>query len=419
LPGIFTGFPRHPDSQSTEGVCALQFLAFVHLPTLFFLAGLIVLLYTGVQPIAYLMTPDTPGIRKLAAGNALCGLGVLLVLGRAFLPPSLTVVAGNTSIMAGFCLMLAGLRRFNGHPALPARPFVLLFGAYLPALLYFTYFRDDVFARTLLFCLFNGFLSLMVAREATLSFRARGLVRWIYAAVLIFHALFCFLRAFLVFAMGVPGDLLGGGLLVREALLETMAFLFSLSLAFVLMLMHRLSEENRTLAEKDPLTGLLNRRFFMALAERERARAARAGSAFSVVTLDLDHFKVINDTYGHAAGDLALKTLSEKLSELFRKSDLVGRMGGDEFLLLLPETPGSGARVAVEKILEALRESPVLYDGRTIRLTASAGISWSERGEEPLDLLLREADTALYESKRAGRDRAGLFAKPGPIPVRS
>ena len=217
--------------------------------------------------------------------------------------------------------------------------------------------------------------------------------------------------------MRFPGDLLGGGLLVREALLETTAFLFSLSIAFVLMLAHRLSEENRALAEKDPLTGLLNRRFFMALAERERARAARAGSAFSVVTLDLDHFKVINDTFGHAAGDLALKTLSEKLSGLFRKSDLVGRMGGDEFLLLLPETPGSGARVAVEKILEALRESPILYDGRTIRLSASAGISWSERGEEPLDLLLRQADTALYESKRAGRDRVELFVKPGPIPV--
>lgn len=391
----------------------MPFLAFVHVPTLFFLAGVMVFLYAGMQPIAYFMTPDTPGIGKWAAGNALCGLGVLLILSRAFLPLVLTVVAANTAILAGFCLMLAGVRRFNGNAPLPAWPFALLFGLYLPVLLFFTYARNDVAARTILFCVVNAVLSLLVAREATLSFRGRSLVRWTYAAVLILHALFCLLRAFVVSSMIAPGDFLGGGLLVREALLESLVFFFSLSLAFALMLMHRLSEENRSLAEQDPLTGLLNRRFFMALAERERARAARAGSVFSLATLDIDHFKVINDTHGHASGDLALKTVSEKLSNLLRKSDLVGRMGGDEFLVLLPDTPASGARIAVEKILAALRESPIRCDGRTIPLTASAGISWSDCGKEPLDLVLREADAALYESKRAGRDRVSVCARSG------
>ncbi len=391
----------------------MQFLAFVDVKTLFFLAGLTVFLYAGMQPIAYLMTPDTPGIGKWAAGNTLCGLGVLLILCRAYLPPALTVVAANAAILGGFCLMLAGVRRFNGNTPLPAWPFALLFGLYLPVLLYFTYFRDDVAARTVLFCLNNAFLSLLVARETTLCFTAGNLVRWTYAAVLIFHALFCFLRAFIVSATIVPGDFLGGGLLVREALLESVVFLFCLSIAFVLMLMHRLSEENRALAEKDPLTDLMNRRFFLALAERERVRAARAGSVFSVAVLDLDQFKEINDTYGHAAGDLALKVFSEKLSGLLRKSDLVGRAGGDEFLLLLPDTPAGGARTAVEKILAALREGPVRYERRAITLTASAGISSSEGGQEPLDVLFREADDALYESKRAGRDRASLYAKPG------
>ena len=149
----------------------------------------------------------------------------------------------------------------------------------------------------------------------------------------------------------------------------------------------------------------------MTLAERESARAAHAGSPLTVASLGLDHFKEINDTHGHAAGGLVLKTFSDTTPGLLRKSDLVGRTGGDEFLLLFPDTFGTEAKTAVEAILKALRENPIHYDGRTICLTASAGISCSDGGDF-LDRIFLEADAALYDSKRAGWGRATLYRKP-------
>lgn len=113
-------------------------------------------LYAGMQPIAYLLARDTPGIGKWASGNFLSALGGLLVLVRPYLPPSATVVAANAAILAGFCLMLARVRRSSGRPSLPALPFVLLLGFHLMLLLHFTYIREDVAARTLFYCLFMG-----------------------------------------------------------------------------------------------------------------------------------------------------------------------------------------------------------------------------------------------------------------------
>lgn len=163
--------------------------------------------------------------------------------------------------------------------------------------------------------------------------------------------------------------------------------------------------ELERLATTDPLTGLSNRRELQRLADVERARAHRYGHELAVLVVDADHFKVVNDTYGHAIGDLALQVLASELLALVRGHDLVGRWGGEEFVLALPHLDAASARAAAERMRQRLGEKPIpLPDGGTTRVTVSVGGAVA-RPEESFEHALRRADTALYAAKAAGRNR--------------
>jgi diguanylate cyclase len=156
------------------------------------------------------------------------------------------------------------------------------------------------------------------------------------------------------------------------------------------------SQELRRQATTDPLTGLANRRTAEEQLIRETARARRRKSPLTVVAFDLNNFKQINDRYGHGAGDLVLRTFAEKLTHRRRGEDLVVRMGGDEFLLLLPECPES----QVPLLLERLSPCETVYQGVRLPIEFSAGIATYEFVESEAELLER-ADLALYADKRA------------------
>ncbi len=165
------------------------------------------------------------------------------------------------------------------------------------------------------------------------------------------------------------------------------------------------------LAETDALTGLRNRRGFLAAAEATLTGAARNGERASVVMLDLDRFKAINDSYGHAAGDAVLRATAEVLQSMLRGGDLAGRLGGEEFALLLPGASAEVAAGAAERLRRALAARVPHPDARA-RVTASFGVATVElratAPEAALDAALRDADAALYAAKRGGRDRIAL-----------
>ena len=175
--------------------------------------------------------------------------------------------------------------------------------------------------------------------------------------------------------------------------------------------LHRLLLENeasrRDLEQQatlDSLTGLMNRRHFMAKAEAELRRAERYGHPVAIALGDLDHFKHLNDTYGHAAGDIVLRAFAALLTESVRESDLVCRYGGEEFVLLFPESTTEQARVLMERFRHRFSEFDVaLPDGLLLRVTLSIGIADASRG--PLEAALQRADDALYEAKWQGRNR--------------
>jgi diguanylate cyclase (GGDEF)-like protein len=166
-------------------------------------------------------------------------------------------------------------------------------------------------------------------------------------------------------------------------------------------------EALRVEATHDSLTGAKNRGAILETLEQELARAKRDGSSVAALLFDLDHFKLVNDRYGHLAGDAALRELVRRIRSTMRSYDSLGRYGGEEFLAVLPSCDAQAAAALARRILARVSESPLVYDGQQIRLTVSAGIASTdghvERGPHEI---LRLADLALYTAKNRGRNRA-------------
>ena len=186
-------------------------------------------------------------------------------------------------------------------------------------------------------------------------------------------------------------------------------------------LLRRQISDGLQLAITDPLTGLYNRRYAMAHLERTAARAAETGKPYAVMALDLDRFKSINDRYGHAAGDAVLEVVAERLRSHLRPSDLVARIGGEEFLVILPEASATIARLAAERLCEAVAQTPIALPKGidVVQVTLSAGLAMggeppagasNPRDENPGKAVLERADAALLRAKAAGRNRVTTAA---------
>ncbi len=171
-----------------------------------------------------------------------------------------------------------------------------------------------------------------------------------------------------------------------------------------------MERELRRLATTDSLTGVFNRRHFLAAAATEVERAHRYGSPLSVLMLDVDYFKRINDTHGHAIGDEALRRLAECMRQTLRDIDIVGRLGGEEFAVLLPETNRDGALITAERLRLLINQTQItLPDGQTLEMTVSIGVAVPKGAESSVETLLAQADRALYTAKMQGRNQ--VFAE--------
>jgi diguanylate cyclase (GGDEF)-like protein len=170
----------------------------------------------------------------------------------------------------------------------------------------------------------------------------------------------------------------------------------------------RLQELNAELARHattDSLTGLPNRRAFIEVAEREMVRIRRFGDLATVLMLDIDHFKHVNDTYGHDVGDAVLVEAGRRMEAAIRKTDMLARLGGEEFALLMPKTDMGGAQVVAARLLDHLRGKPIPTPTGEITVTATLGVTAIRADDETIMSALKRADIALYDGKAAGRNR--------------
>ena len=166
-----------------------------------------------------------------------------------------------------------------------------------------------------------------------------------------------------------------------------------------------IEDELVKLATTDPLTGLANRRYFYSHAENIFSHAQQPSDSLAVMVLDIDNFKYINDTYGHAVGDNVLIQLAGRLNQSIRPTDILARIGGEEFALLLPRTFSIGTEMIAERILHAVGDKPFEVEKEKIQITVSIGVAELDSGIQDLDTLIRYADQALYKAKQGGRNQ--------------
>jgi diguanylate cyclase (GGDEF)-like protein len=159
------------------------------------------------------------------------------------------------------------------------------------------------------------------------------------------------------------------------------------------------------LASLDPLTEVYNRRYFFDLARAEFAKSRRHHRPLSVIMLDVDHFKLINDNFGHGAGDQALVKLTQYCRDNGRESDILARFGGEEFAICCADTDSKGALALAERIRQAIEEASFDYEGNTITFSVSMGVTSLQPGDQEFEALINRADKLLYQAKDEGRNR--------------
>jgi diguanylate cyclase (GGDEF)-like protein len=174
-------------------------------------------------------------------------------------------------------------------------------------------------------------------------------------------------------------------------------------------------EKLQRLAHHDALTGLLNKQAFYQQGQAILTQCRLKQVPVSVIVLDIDHFKPINDTHGHHVGDLALSAITQRISLALRDTDVCGRLGGEEFGILLPDCSAQQAHAVAERVRKSISLLPFSLDNeQQLTMTASLGVATLEPSTLDLHALLRQADTALYEAKRAGRDQSYSYHFPTP-----
>ena len=319
--------------------------------------------------------------------------------------PELASIAAATAFLA-FCwsLQMSALLEFHKRPT----PRWLLYGPVTIAFLVFFIYVTDTRERLAAGGLAFG-VAQFVTAGALLHFRiaAEQRTRWLLAGS--FLLMSCGLIWLGFTAWFEPEALIptsGFSSTPGPALLVFYAVTIGSSFAFLLMHKERADRETYELATTDSLTAVYNRRTFKELAEPQLSRSRRAQVPVSLLMLDLDHFKRINDTYGHLAGDDVLKAFAKLVGACLRKEDLLARYGGEEFVVLLPSASQQAALSLSERIREQVAARPFDANGHLVRVTVSVGIA-SEAGDTlpSLEAMLGRADEALYKAKDDGRNR--------------
>jgi diguanylate cyclase (GGDEF)-like protein len=264
----------------------------------------------------------------------------------------------------------------------------------------------------------NSLGDLMIAAECFITpailltgkERSTRAPRLLMGGFFVVFALVEFVRAWVAFGLHRDPD----SAFQKLVFISAVSYIVNVSmlpLGVIWMMNSRLEAELQQQIVVDPLTNVYNRRGFTPALDRELAHYKRYREDFSLVLFDLDHFKQLNDTYGHAAGDTVLAAVAETVRTRLRETDVIARLGGEEFLILLPRTTLAATQLTVELLHQAIREKRHMLSGNPVQVTASWGItSTSECRNANAERLLSQADTALYRAKKSGRDRVCTYS---------
>jgi diguanylate cyclase (GGDEF)-like protein len=235
---------------------------------------------------------------------------------------------------------------------------------------------------------------------------------WFTGSLFALYGIFMVFRGLLTELLPPLHDLLEPNTLQAITFILAIFFGIAWTFGFVMLNSERLEADLRNaqnklqkIATTDFLTGIANIRLFTEAGEREVQRARRYKRPLSLLMIDLDHFKKVNDRYGHAIGDKVLVAFAAICKKYLRKADIFGRLGGEEFAILLPETDISGGRKLAERLRSVIEKSDIKAERKTLQITVSIGVTELLPDEDQLEIALRRADDTMYEAKRKGRNQ--------------
>lgn len=372
----------------------------VDLRSVILVSSLIVLLLAVVMLFLRLSYPRwIRGLGWWAAAPMVAFLAGVFFAARGAVPDLLSIVAANLLMLAGVALFEVGARDFFGLPR-ALWPRIALIAALAPPLAWFTLVEPSFNARVLLVSLVWAYMQLSLARlvwrQGPEVFSTRFTV-----VTLVLHAAVLLLR-FFSSLMPLPGEnLLDPSRIQTLYIVVNALMIMALLVGCILMASDRLRLAYEDAAAHDSLTHALVRRALLEICELELERCRRHQRSMALLMLDIDHFKRINDQYGHQAGDRVLVDFTHRLARVLRRGDQLGRFGGEEFVVMLPETGQEAALQVAERIRQAVAES-----GEGLpAITVSIGGTCRLEGDQGTDALLGRADQALYRAKAEGRNR--------------
>ncbi|MEW5420611.1 GGDEF domain-containing protein [Amorphus sp. 3PC139-8] len=387
-------------------------------------ASVLVLGLVGVLLLwAWLQSRHSNALVWWAFAFIVSTIGVVLLSDWDILPDLWSVEVALTLIVVGHGLIWAGVRSFAGKPV----PwFGILIGAIVWMIAYQTQAveestTDRVVIMALLSIIYSALTAFELIRQGGFAMRSgRAAV-----GLLVLHIVMLLLR--IPVARQLPFPFQDETADPHMALLTIEPMLFAVAIGFVLLTLTRERDEaiEHAAASTDPLTGVLNRRGFFDAAEKLRRRAGRHKHPVAALLLDIDHFKVVNDTYGHAAGDAVLERFAAGVRETLRLHDVFGRIGGEEFAIVFAEGDQEQVGALAERIRKRIEAQPIDWRNTEIAITTSVGVAVDPRPTLTVEALLEAADRALYEAKRRGRNQvvvantaARTIDKPagGPVP---
>lgn len=352
-------------------------------------------------------------------GTLLLAGGALLLAAQGLTPASSLLVAGNATVLGGMALYWRALRRFDGWPD-RAWVFAPVWAGAL-GIHWFASVVPDLAGRVVMASLSSALM--LFAASATVWRGSRRLgvelprelpsplrSRTVLLAFLLLAAGFMLFRA--AYALVGLRDIASILDAPHWFLLSTQLVVGILPLVgttvFLTMCLERIRAHLAEAASTDYLTGLPNRRNISGNGQSRFNAAQRARRGFALALIDVDHFKRINDLYGHDAGDQALRHLGGILRAQCRGPDLAGRLGGEEFVLLLDDVDEASGLLAARRLLSVVEETPLLLDTHSLSLTVSIGLCLIDAADRDFDAMLRRADRALYRAKAEGRNRVVL-----------
>ena len=377
----------------------MSFIASVDVSTLLGCQIVLTVVYAIVFCCMKIFYPYLRGAGSVAFAFFVATIANLLLVFSGSLPIFLSIAVSHCLLLSAFVLFYTGVLHFFKSPRTIRYAWALTVVASILTI-YLTLSHDRTRVLTYViaisFFLVRGVIALEIFRQA-----ADRIFLKIFAFLMAAYAIFALNRLYFLLILGVPPSAQQRVVLQTVSVLLSVSFVFLIGLSFLLMLCSDLLTLVKDESERDLLCGVLNRRGIEQKLDIELKRAGRIGQNLVVALIDIDHFKAINDHAGHAAGDSALRDVVSAISGRLRPHDLLGRFGGDEFLLILPHTTSSEAFTVSSRIEQSVRELSI--PGEAIPLTISIGLTQASSGEIAAPLLAR-ADKALYNAKNAGRN---------------